>query len=241
MANDWFRFKKFIVYQKFSAMKVSTDACIFGAWVARNLPLDTKNILDIGAGTGLLSLMLLQEHTRAMLTALEPEQGAALEAEANIGQSDWGDRAEVIAASLQTFSSENAASKFDFIICNPPFFQNHLLGREMKRNTARHDSLLPETLAKESYQLSENEGHLAIIYPQNIWENWLQEADKAGWFPKKILVVQPASKKPPNRICCIFGKEQPQNIVEEQLLIREEDGTYSGGFKELLSPFYLNL
>lgn len=240
MANNWFQFKKFIIYQQLSAMKVSTDACLFGAWVARNLPATMECILDVGTGTGLLSLMLLQEHEKVRLVALEPESAAASEAEENIKRTDWKDRGTVIAESLQKFSAENKAAKFDFIICNPPFFQNHLLGSERNRNAARHDSLLPGTLAKESFLLTKTDGQLAVIYPENVWESWLIAARKEGWFPEQVLYVQPVPQKTPNRICGIFGKQKKHCIIEEQLQIRERNGAYSQEFNALLAPFYLN-
>ena len=223
-------------------MKVSTDACIFGAWVARQWCKKTGRALDIGTGTGLLSLMLLQENPRLQVTALEPEPAAAQEAARNFEQSVWRDRARVVEQTLQAFSVSPLPSAYHLIICNPPFFQGHLTGNDERRNRARHDTLLPEMLAFYSKRLIHSEGQLAVIYPTHVWEQWQQAAGREGWRVTQALHVQPVPHKPVNRICGIFTREgSKETAIPQSLLIRDVHGDYTPTFKELMKPYYLKV
>src|SRR5688572_5401686 len=100
MPNDHFSFKQFTIFQDKCAMKVCTDACIQGAWTAVNIPADINNVLDVGAGTGLLSLMIAQKNS-ALIEAIEIDQNAYEQAGSNMKSSKWADRLNVHHISLQ--------------------------------------------------------------------------------------------------------------------------------------------
>ena len=139
MANQYFQFKQFTVQQDACAMKVTTDACLFGAWVANRingLDLKGKHFLDIGTGTGLLSLMVAQQ-TDASIDAVEIETAAANQAQENFEQSPWNNKLFLHNSSIQTFIPQH---KYDFIFTNPPFFFNDLKSKNHARNIALHDS-----------------------------------------------------------------------------------------------------
>src|SRR3954470_19398265 len=121
MPNDFFHFKQFSIHQQYCAMKVCTDACLFGAWTAsiidkEKLPADY--ILDIGAGTGLLSLMLAQLLNNSTIHAVEIDADATKQAGENFTASLWSERLNIFNTSIQSF---NPAQQYDFIITNPPF------------------------------------------------------------------------------------------------------------------------
>jgi len=240
MANSWFQFKRFKICQEQAAMKVSTDACIFGAWLNSLFTDKQWNVLDVGTGTGLLSLMYLQGNPESRGCALEPNAAAAQDARGNFEASDWKNNIILESATFQKFS-ENNNRLFDLIICNPPFFQNHLQAEQTDRSMARHDALLPMELAEGARRLTNNQGLLAVIYPETVWKIWLSAAEKSGWYLRHQLNIQPTVDKSVNRICGVFGRDttavQP---VFQHLLIRENND-YTPKFKSLLQPYYLNL
>ncbi|MCR6638684.1 MAG: methyltransferase [Sporocytophaga sp.] len=117
MGNSYFRFKQFQVNQEKTGMKVCTDSCIFGAYID---PGGAQTILDIGSGTGLLSLMMAQK-TNAEINAVEIDDDASLQSEENFKNSKWSDRLYIFKSPIQEFSAA-ATKKYDLIISNPPFF-----------------------------------------------------------------------------------------------------------------------
>lgn len=119
MSNSYFQFKQFIIHQDACAMKVCTDACLFGAWVANKVQkLKPNSVLDVGAGTGLLSLILAQK-TDAIIHAVEIDDEAAKQAEDNFKSSPWSNRIKIINQPVQNIK---ITGKYDFILSNPPFF-----------------------------------------------------------------------------------------------------------------------
>ena len=131
MANPFFQCKEFIVHQQHTSMKVCTDACLFGAWVAKQPSIETAHsILDIGTGTGLLSLILAQvtDKNSTKITAVEIESQAAAEASSNFNLSKWNERLILVNESIQNYTANFMANadeknKFDIIITNPPFYE----------------------------------------------------------------------------------------------------------------------
>ncbi|HUS02889.1 MAG TPA: methyltransferase, partial [Chitinophagaceae bacterium] len=138
MANDYFQFKEFIIQQDKCSMKVCTDACLLGSL----LPVTSKNaepinrVLDIGTGTGLLSLMYAQRNIHAVIDAVEIEEDSFKQANENFIRSKWNDRIKIFYTDIRKFAP---AKKYDLIITNPPFYENELLSTEKNKNIAKHD------------------------------------------------------------------------------------------------------
>ena len=168
MPNNYFKFKQFTVYQDKCAMKVCTDACLFGAWTAAcGSQLKAHSLLDIGTGTGLLSLMLAQKLPDVIIDAIEIDQAASQQAKENFEASPWKERLNVYNTSIQQFAS-TAKHKYDIIICNPPFYENDLKRNNAKRNMALHSAEIRlEELIKISGDLLKDDGKLFILINYN--------------------------------------------------------------------------
>src|SRR5256885_11513386 len=110
MSNNYFRFKQFMIYQDKCAMKVCTDACILGAWLAQK-DLPAQHILDIGSGTGLLMLMLAQKQ-EAIIHGIEINDDCFDQLKQNIQESKWREKLKVHRGDIRNF---NPGMQFDFI------------------------------------------------------------------------------------------------------------------------------
>lgn len=229
-------------------MKVSTDACIQGAWAAQQcqsvFPQDRPgSVLDIGTGTGLLSLMLAQFRPGAIFDAVEIDTGAGRQAEANFANSPWPGQFSVHLMSLGEFiSSGRSRGGYDLLICNPPFFHNQLQAPMPDRNRARHSvSLDKDSLAAAATTLAGPEGLFCVMYPSSEWPAWLEAAGRNGWQEQRVLEVFPHTGKAANRMIGLFGKNISGKAVREQLMIYNPDRTYTPAFRKLLQPYYLAL
>ncbi|MEA3451540.1 MAG: methyltransferase, partial [Bacteroidota bacterium] len=133
-----FKFKQFTIKQDKTAMKVSTDSVLLGAWFDFNHP---KKILDVGTGTGLLAIMAAQKFPNSKITAVEIDNEAFIEAEENIKNCRWNKIIEVFQVDFIDFSKKEQ-TKYDLIVSNPPYFENQLRSTDIKKRIARHTDTL---------------------------------------------------------------------------------------------------
>lgn len=236
MSNNYFQFKQFTIHQDQCAMKVSTDACIQGAWV--QIPSTSKRVLDLGCGTGLLTLMLAQRFPNCTIDAIEIDEIASVQAKQNFDLSPYAKQINLIHADAMSYNFETT---YDFIICNPPFFSNSLKGPDKARNRARHQQELTlEKLVSLFQQLTNTAAEIGVLLPFDEFLKFEQLLLTQGWFVNRKLSIQPNSSKAPNRIVAICSSVNT-NYKQEELIIYNEERTYTSAFIQLLSPYYLNL
>ena len=162
MANSFFEFKQFTVHQEDCAFKVTTDACILGAYP--EIP-EPEKICDIGTGTGILSLMMAQKFSGAIIDAIEIDPLSAKQAGENFKSSPWDNRITVFNDSIQHFARQNKI-KYDMVICNPPYFEDHLRSKDHRKNLARHNYKLSlSELAEYVKDLLTDMGYFYAILP----------------------------------------------------------------------------
>jgi tRNA1Val (adenine37-N6)-methyltransferase len=235
MGNQYFKFKQFTINQHNTAMKVGVDAVLLGSWAN---PGNAKEVLDIGTGTGLLSLMLAQK-SEARITAIDIDEGSCMQANLNVKASKWPNRIDVQKISIQEFVA-NTSDKYDFIICNPPFFNSSLVSPDTKRTLARHDASLGlDELFRSVARLLTKNGRFVMIYQYDRKEEVLAEATNNKLFPSKALVIKGNEHKSPNRVVFEFSWK-PTDCEESEIAIRHS-GTneYTSAYKELTQDYYL--
>lgn len=240
MPNPYFHFKQFSIHQDRSAMKVCTDSCLFGAWVAsmRHSDEQVKNVLDIGAGTGLLSLMLAQV-LQAEIHAVEMDALSAKQASENIQASPWADR---ISVHLEDIRMHHPLQPYDLILSNPPFYETDLHSPDARINQARHDTgLMLGELLQVSARLMADHGKLYVLLPASRWKDAEHYATESGWRMNRVCTVRQTAKHQPFRVMLGLSKNDIQPTQKEEIIIRNGNQQYSGRFAELLSPYYQKL
>ncbi len=235
MPNDYFKFKQFIIQQDKCAMKVGTDGVLLGAWADC---VNAKSILDIGAGTGLISLMLAQR-SNAKIEAVEIDEAACVQAKENIKKSLWHDRIEILNKSFQDFS-KSTNEKYDLIVSNPPYFQNSLYAPDEKRTDARHNSNLKlDDLLNGALNLLTEKGKLSIILPYLEGTLFILKAAENGMYCIRQTKVLPKPDREPKRLLLEFMKEKMPLIEQELIIELNKRHEYSEAYKNLTKDFYL--
>jgi tRNA1Val (adenine37-N6)-methyltransferase len=240
MSNPFFRFKQFTIEQDACAMKVCTDACLFGAWCAAEMqpsPHSTDTLLDIGTGTGLLPLMLLQKH-RLQLDAVEIDPAAVAQARQNAKAAGHEASMNVIHADIKSIGF---LKSYDYIISNPPFYQNDLKGSDSKRNTAHHGtSLRLETLVPILAEHLKIEGVFFLLLPYRRKEELRQLLEKHHLHNYKEVAVRQTASHPPFRLM-LKGGHKPGPYETGELTIAVGPQQYTPAFTALLKEYYLYL
>jgi tRNA1Val (adenine37-N6)-methyltransferase len=235
MPNSYFRFKQFTIQQDRCAMKVCTDSCILGAWTARRL-MEEKNILDIGSGTGLLAIMLAQK-SEAGIDTVESDPDAAIQAGENISSSPWANRIRGYPGDVRYHPFE---FNYDFIITNPPFYETDLHSPDPKKNKAKHDlSLTLEELISVIRSRLVANGRFSILLPYQRFEFFENLAAANDFFLQEKLTIQQTPKHKPFRSIGLFGFQKPENLISNDLQIKDEAGKYTQEFIDLMKDYYL--
>ncbi len=234
MGNPYFRFKQFEIRQDKCAMKVTTDACLFGAWVGSLVQKDSK-ALDIGAGTGLLSLMMAQQNI-SLVESVEIEASCYQQLVENIGLSPW--RQKVI-PHLSDISKWTTDKLFDIVLSNPPFHQQQLRSDNRSVNLARHDEgLNTELLFEEVDRLLSKTGIFFLLMPEYRTMDTINVASRKDFFANHVITVHPSPKHDPFRTMFSFSRQE-QAPIKKTIFIRNEDGLYNSDFSSLMEGYYL--
>ncbi len=229
-----FTFKQFTIYQEKSAMKISTDSVLLGAWIQHKNP---ATILDIGTGTGILSLMAAQKFKNSKIIAIEIDNDSFNEAVNNFNKSQWNNRIKIHNTDFFLYAQQTK-TKFDLIITNPPFFENQLLPKDEKKKKAKHTNLLPfDKLIKTCPKLLSNNGLFSLIIPKQEEKNIIHLCSQNLLFLKRRMTIFPNEKKQANRVLLEFSKTI--NPVEEEKIIIRKNNLYTKEYLQLTKDFYL--
>ena len=234
MANNYFSFKKFTIYQDKSAFKVGTDSVLLGACTDIA---GVRRILDIGSGTGIISIMLAQR-CDAEITAIEPDYESYIQTCENVSRSDWHNRIKVENTSLQNFI--DGKGKFDLIVTNPPFFSDSLKSPDLRKSFTRHnDSLTSEEILEGTKRLLEDEGRLQLVMPYVEGNIFIAEAYKYGLFCNSILKIRPLPSSDIRRLILKFSRIQKKPSESFLTIEHGRRHEFTEEYINLTKEFYL--
>ena len=232
-SRSLFEFKQFSLYHGNPGLKISTEACLFGAWASLKA---RGNCLDIGTGCGLLASMLAQANPTCSVNALEIYQEVAKVASENFQNGPYKDRLEVIQTDVSKYDPD---LKFDYICSNPPFFSNHLASSDEAKHMAIHaDHLSPADLAASIERLLTKEGEFAVLYPANVLALFEQSLNANGLFIHEKVTIHSNQSTPDLRVMA-SGSREKSTIKDGRINIKTEQGDYTPEFIELLRPYYI--
>lgn len=236
MGNSYFKFKQFTVHQDKCAMKVTTDGCLFGAWANSKIQ-SAENLLDIGSGTGLISLMLSQNRS-IKIDAIEIESSSHGQLCHNIQDSPFNSAINAIHGDIKDWETDK---KYQIVISNPPFYEKQLRSDQAGVNLARHgDGLTLDALFFHVKRLMSNHGFFYVLMPFYRKEECMDMAKQFELFPLSIADVKQSPFHDPFRVMIQFSTTK-LDTETETIIIKKNASEYSDAFKLLLEQYYLNL
>jgi tRNA1Val (adenine37-N6)-methyltransferase len=234
-----FQFKQFTVQQDRCAMKIGTDGVLLGAWC----PIENNpfSVLDIGAGTGILALMLAQRSNAQQIDALEIDENAYEQCVDNFESSPWGDRLFCFHAGLDEFMDE-PEEEYDIIICNPPFYSEDYKTESEQRDIARFQDALPfEDLIEAANLLLSENGIFAVIIPFKEEERFIDLCAEAELYPVKVTRVKGTPTSEIKRSLLAFKRYELSVLTAEELVIETARHQYTEEYIALTKDFYLKM
>lgn len=244
-----FRFKQFEIAQDRCAMKVGTDGVLLGAWASGG-----SRILDIGSGTGLISLMMAQRFPMAQVVGIDMDEDACGQAKENVERSPFVERVVIRHCRLQDFHCAGAGTSsvgdgdarieenglFDAIVSNPPFFVNSMKNPDSKRSMARHTDTLPfrELWSGVKCLLAEN-GVFSVVLPAEVKDDFIAEGCVSGFYLIRQCAVKTVDRKQPKRYLLSFSKHRNGMQESTTEIMMDKDGNRSEWYTKITDEFYL--
>ena len=234
-----FKFKQFAVNQDRCAMKIGTDAVLLGAWC----PIDNnpKSILDVGAGTGILALMLAQRTNADQIDALEIDEEAYEQCVENFENSPWADKLFCYHAALDEFV-DDPEDEYDLIISNPPFYSEDFKTADEQRDLARFQDAMPfEDLIEAADLLLSENGTFAVVIPYKEEERFIDLCAEYELYAVKAPRVKGSQKTPIVRSLLAFKRYELSVLTADELVIEINRHEYTEDYINLTQDFYLKM
>lgn len=221
-----------------SGQRVNTDSCVFGGVIgaADDKP---KRILDIGSGTGVLTLMLAIRFPESHITAVEPEQEIAVVAKENFSNSKWSDR-----ITLKTLRAQELCPKvdgrYDFVLCNPPYFQNSMFSPDRLRTVARHNAdLSPEELYQSMSKVTTDDGSIWVSFPEDDTALWLEKGYNENLSLTHHIVIKDHPGARPHMTIAGWSKKTTNSVSRAMINYRlHHRGPQSEWMKNFRAQWY---
>jgi tRNA1Val (adenine37-N6)-methyltransferase len=234
--NSYFQCKQFTIDQGDCAMKVTTDASLLGAYVD---VVHAQRILDIGAGTGLLSLFAAQRSS-ACIDAVELDEKAAEQARKNFANSPWPDRLSLLEMDIRDYAPQHL-QRYDCIITNPPFFTDSTPNPCERTALARHNTHLPlADLMAAINQLLRADGLVWILLPLAESETLIQLAEPLALYPQQRMLVQNSSQHAPHREILSLGRNRT-TVAHSVFTLYKEHPFHTHAAAALFGQYYTRM
>ncbi|PIE50833.1 MAG: tRNA (adenine-N(6)-)-methyltransferase [Flavobacteriales bacterium] len=225
-----FRFQQFEIQQSKKIFRVGTDAVLLGTLA--NIE-HSENILEVGTGTGIISLMLAQRNPKAHFLGLDIDENAVEFTRINFKNSPFSDRMRVI---LQDFKHFHTDCQYDLIISNPPYFEKNVSDKDV---VARQRLTLDfESLVQKSVGLLTENGRLCIIIPFEFSNEVEKFAQKENLFLKTKINIYGIQGGKQRRVILTFSK-QAQKVLERDFVIEKSPRNYSDEYLAITKDFHI--
>ncbi|AYZ13976.1 methyltransferase domain-containing protein [Chryseobacterium arthrosphaerae] len=225
-----FIFKQFEIQQSRDVFRVGTDGVLLGALAAVEFAF---RVLEIGTGTGLISLMLAQRNPQADFLGLDISADAAALTALNFENAPFRERMKNIHQDFKTFETEE---KFDLIVSNPPYFEES--GSEKDKIARQTVELNFMQLISKSAQVLSEDGILSVIIPVEAGQVFISIAGENKLFLNRKVNIKGIEGAKVKRLVLEFSLTEKQ-LSESEFIIEKSPRIYSDQYLELTKEFHV--
>ncbi|PWN58919.1 tRNA1(Val) (adenine(37)-N6)-methyltransferase [Chryseobacterium viscerum] len=225
-----FTFKQFEIQQSKDVFRVGTDGVLLGALADVE---HASRILEVGTGTGLISLMLAQRNLKADFLGLDINEDAALLTKLNFENSPFHTRLKNKHQDFKTFESEE---QFDLIVSNPPYFEES--GSEKDKIARQTVELNFRQLISKASGLLSGSGIFSVIIPVEAGEVFISIGKENHLFLNQRIHIKGIENSKAKRLILEFSSQEKE-IRESDFIIEKSPRQYSDQYLELTKEFHV--
>ncbi|MBB6331989.1 tRNA1Val (adenine37-N6)-methyltransferase [Chryseobacterium sediminis] len=225
-----FTFKQFTIEQSKDVFRVGTDGVLLGALADVD---DAFSVLEVGTGTGLISLMLAQRNLQAYFLGLDINEDAAALTKLNFENAPFHARLKNRHQDFKAFVTEE---RFDLIVSNPPYFEES--GSEKDKIARQTVELNFRQLITNAAQLLSENGIFSVIIPVEAGGVFISIGKENRLFLNRRVTIKGIENSNAKRLILEFSSQEKE-INESDFIIEKSPRQYSDQYLELTKEFHV--
>lgn len=184
-------------------------------------------VCDLGCGTGLLGLLLLQRQPGLSVTGIDLQPDAIRLAEKAAAENDLTSNLRFLCGDLR--EPVLPANSFDLVVCNPPYYpvgSGKLSARQSLRTARSEESCTLEDLCRAAARLLLWSGHFCLVHKPERLTDLCCTLRACSLEPKRLRFVCKTADSAPSLLlldACRGGK--PGLTLEAPLILQNNDGS----------------
>ena len=188
-----------------------------------------SRVCDLGAGTGIISLLLIGRRPELCVTGLEISPDLAALAQRSAALNDLAGQMHILQGDIREIHQLLPATSFDAVICNPPYHADGQGGQHSHQHCCDE-----EDVAGAAGFLLKPKGRLYVCCPPKRMFVMAEAMKRRSIEPKRLRLVASLPHKAPY-LCLIEGISgaKPGCVLEPQLVLMQDSGTYSAEYKAI--------
>jgi len=227
------------LYQPRHGYRYSLDALLLAHFCTEFKP--GAKIIDLGAGCGIIALMLAQINSEASAVAVENNSEMAALVERNVEHNDLAGRVVLHYGDVINLRKNFPVSTFDLVVSNPPFRtpSSGKISPIAGRGTARHETTagLADFIATAKYLIKPSGKICFIQLPARLAE-FMSLVTEMKLTVLRLRMVHSDAKSPATMFMAELAKgKRSTPIVESPLIVRDVQGNYSEEVAKMLGIY----
>ena len=218
------------ILQDSERFQFGIDAVLLADYASKSLK-EKESVIDLGTGTGIIPLLMVNKCKTAAFTGLEVQKESADMAARSVAMNELEGQIQIVHGDLKEAGSLFPRHSFNVVTCNPPYMIDaHGRSNEQDALTiARHEVLctLEDVVIAADYLLASHGSFFMIHRPFRLPEIF-SSLEKHKMEMKRMRLIYPFADKEPNMVLIEARKNAKRRLtIEPPLIVRNDDGEYT--------------